>query len=184
MRHATIVGIFTVMLTLVPGLVFAENVIAADQKSDSYKFVMRATSGNLKGDILTLNGVPNVVYFSDRTPKEERIMSVSKFIDLWNIQIDKNKAYTTNATLSVLNKNGNSRDQWQDWHSSFVIDGKCTDGNSIDSGTVVFNVRVLENGVKSNTLKRLAKALNNGAAPGIIEIAGDLVIGQFDVNPT
>ncbi len=27
MRHSTIVGIFTVMLTLVPGLVFAENVI-------------------------------------------------------------------------------------------------------------------------------------------------------------
>jgi len=80
----------------------------------------------------------------------------------------------------MLNKNGNSRDQWQDWHYNFVIDGLCTDENSIDSGTVVFNVRVLENGVKSNTLQRLAKALNNGTAPGNIEIAGDIIIGSFD----
>jgi len=69
MRHATIVGIFTVMLTLVPGLVFAENIID-DSKEPSYLFVLIATSGSLKGDTLTLKGVPNVIYFSDRPARK------------------------------------------------------------------------------------------------------------------
>jgi len=68
MRHATIVGIFTVMLTLVTGLVFAENVID-DSKNPGYLFVISGTSGSLDGDTLTLNGVPNVVYFSVKPPK-------------------------------------------------------------------------------------------------------------------
>jgi len=50
-RPATLLGIFTVMLTLVPGLVFAEHVID-DSKEPSYLFVLSATSGSLKGDIL------------------------------------------------------------------------------------------------------------------------------------
>ena len=44
MRHATFVGIFTLMLTLVPGLVFAEHVID-DSKEPSYLFVISGTSG-------------------------------------------------------------------------------------------------------------------------------------------
>jgi len=78
MRHATILGIFTVMLTLLPGLVFAENVID-DSKNTRYLFVLSATSGSLKGDTLTLNGVPNVVYFTDRPARKAGHMSVSKF---------------------------------------------------------------------------------------------------------
>ena len=35
MRHTTIVGIFTVMFTLVPGLVFAEHVI--DDSKEPYE---------------------------------------------------------------------------------------------------------------------------------------------------
>ncbi len=65
MRFSRIVGIFTVMLTLLPGLVFAENVID-DSKNPGYLFVLSGTSGSLDRDILTLNGVPNVIYFSDR----------------------------------------------------------------------------------------------------------------------
>jgi len=82
MRHATIVGIFTVMLTLVTGLVFAEHVID-DSKKPSYLFVLSATSGSLKGDTLTLNGVPNVIYFSDRPIRKVHHHSVSEFIEMW-----------------------------------------------------------------------------------------------------
>jgi len=76
MRFSTIVGIFTVMLTLVTGLVFAENVID-DSKNTGYLFVISGTSGSLDGDTLTLNGVPNVIYFSDRPARKAGHMSLS-----------------------------------------------------------------------------------------------------------
>ncbi|TDI91159.1 MAG: hypothetical protein E2O72_02580, partial [Candidatus Dadabacteria bacterium] len=65
MRLSTIVGIFTVMLTLLPGLVFAEHVID-DSKNPRYLFTLASASGTFEGDTLTLKGVPLVVYFSDR----------------------------------------------------------------------------------------------------------------------
>ena len=83
MRHATIVGIFTVMLTLLPGLVFAEHVID-DSKNTGYLFVMSGTSGSLDGDTLTLNGVPNVIYFSNRPVRKAGHLSVAEFIEMWD----------------------------------------------------------------------------------------------------
>ncbi len=100
MRHATIAGIFTVILMLVPSLVFAEHVID-DSENPGYLFVLSATSGSLKGDTLTLNGVPNVIYFSDRPARKAGHMSVSKFVEMWNKQSDSFKADPPNATLSL-----------------------------------------------------------------------------------
>jgi len=105
MRHATIVGIFTVMLTLLPGLVFAEHVID-DSKEPSYLFVLSAASGSLKGDTLTLNGVPNVLYFSDRPDRVAGHLSLEKFVEMWDKGDDSFKTDPPNATLSVLNKDG------------------------------------------------------------------------------
>ncbi len=105
MRFSTILGIFTVMLTLVPGLVFAENVID-DSKNPGYLFVLSATSGSLKGDTLTLNGVPNVIYFSDRPARIAGHLSLEKFVELWNKGVNSYKADPPNATLSVLTKEG------------------------------------------------------------------------------
>ncbi len=64
------------MLTLLPGLVFAEHVIE-DSKNTDYLFVISGTSGSLDGDTLTLNGVPNVIYFSDRPARKTGHLSVS-----------------------------------------------------------------------------------------------------------
>ena len=105
MRHACIVGIFAVMLTLVTGLVFAENVID-DSKNTGYLFVLSATSGSLKGDTLTLNGVPNVIYFSDRPSRKAGHLSLEKFVESWNKGSDSFKADPPNAILSVLKKEG------------------------------------------------------------------------------
>jgi len=105
MRYATIVGIFTVMLTLLPGLVSAEHVID-DSKEPRYLFVLSVTSGSLKGDILVLNGVPNVIYFSDRPARKAGHISLEKFVESWNKGSDSFKADPPNATLSVLNKDG------------------------------------------------------------------------------
>ena len=105
MRLSTIVGIFTVMLTLLPGLVFAEHVID-DSKNPGYLFVISGTSGSLKGDTLTLNGVPNVIYFSDRPARKAGHISLEKFVESWNKGSDSFKADPPNATLSVLKKDG------------------------------------------------------------------------------
>ena len=78
MRFSTILGIFTVMLMLVSGLVFAEHVID-DSKNTGYLFVISGTSGSLKGDTLTLNGVPNVLYFSNRPV---RVAGISRLRNL------------------------------------------------------------------------------------------------------
>ena len=107
MRHATIVGIFTVMLTLVSGLVFAEHVID-DSKNTGYLFVISGTSGSLDGDTLTLNGVPNVIYFSDRPARVAGHMTLQEFVGMWNKGNDSFKADPPNATLSILKKHSSN----------------------------------------------------------------------------
>ena len=102
MRHLNIVAIFTVMLTLLPGLVSAENVID-DSKNPGYILVLSAPSGSLKGDTLTLNGVPNVVYFSDRPNRVAGHLSLEQFVESWNNSF---KDDPPNAALSVLAKDG------------------------------------------------------------------------------
>jgi hypothetical protein len=139
MRHATIVGIFAVMLTLLPGLVFAEHVID-DSKEPSYLFVISGTSGSLDGDTLTLNGVPNVVYFSDRPDRVAGHLSLEKFVESWNKGSDSFKADPPNATLSMLNKDG---------AKNVVVELMTLEQKD---GSVVFKVAVLE-GVLSQTFK-------------------------------
>jgi len=89
------------------GVLFAnaEHVID-DSKNTGYLFVISGTSGSLDGDKLTLNGVPNVLYFSDRPARKAGHLSVSEFIEMWDKGVDSFKADPPNATLSVLTKDG------------------------------------------------------------------------------
>jgi hypothetical protein len=119
------------MLTLVPGLVFAEHVID-DSKNTGYLFVISGTSGSLDGDTLTLNGVPNVLYFSDRPNRVAGHLSLEKFVELWNKGVDSYKADPPNATLSVLKKDG---------ANNIVVELVSVEQKS---GSVVFKVAVLE----------------------------------------
>ena len=102
MRLAIIVGIITGILTV---LIFAEHLID-DSEEPRYLFVLSVTSGSLKQDTLTLNGVPNVIYFSDRTTRKAGHLSLEKFVEMWDKGDDAFKADPPNATLSVLMKNG------------------------------------------------------------------------------
>ncbi len=65
------------------GVLFAnaEHVIE-DSKNTGYLFVISGTSGSLKGDTLTLNGVPNVIYFSDRPNRIAGHLSLLEFIEM------------------------------------------------------------------------------------------------------
>jgi len=134
MRHATIVGIFTVMLTLITGLVFAEHVID-DSKNVGYLFVISGTSGSLDGDTLTLNGVPNVIYFSDRPARKAGHLSLSNFVEMWDKGGDSFKADPPNATLSVLTKAG---------AKNVVVE---LSGVEHKNGSVVFKSAVLEGSI-------------------------------------
>ncbi|MEE9176076.1 MAG: hypothetical protein V3U19_07870 [Thermodesulfobacteriota bacterium] len=85
------------------GVLFAnaEHVIE-DSKNTGYLFIISGTSGSLDGDKLTLNGVPNGIYFSDRPARKAGHLSVSEFIEMWDKGVDSFKADPPNATLSVL----------------------------------------------------------------------------------
>jgi len=131
MRFRAIVGIFTVMLTLLPGLVSAEHVID-DSKNTGYLFVISGTSGSLDGDTLTLSGVPNVIYFSDRPARKAGHISLEKFVESWNKGSDSFKKDPPNATLSVLTKDG---------VKNVVVELMSVEQKS---GSVVFKVAVLE----------------------------------------
>jgi len=141
MRHVTIVGIFTVMLTLVSGLVFAEHVID-DSKNTGYLFVISGTSGSLDGDTLTLNGVPNVIYFSDRPARKAGHLSLEKFVAMWDKGDDSFKADPPTATLSVLKKDG---------AKNTVVELMSVEQKS---GSVVFKISVLE-GLIAESFKTL-----------------------------
>jgi len=84
------------------------------------------------GNTLTLNGVPNVIYFSDRPARKAGHMSLSEFIEMWDKESDSFKADPPNATLSVLTKDGDI---------NAVVELKSVEQKS---GSVVFKVAVLE----------------------------------------
>jgi len=140
MRFSTIAGIFTVMLMLVSGLVFAEHVID-DSKNTGYLFVISGTSGSLDGDTLTLNGVPNVLYFSDRPNRIAGHLSLEKFVEMWDKGDDSFKADPPNATLSVLKKDG---------AKNVVVELKSVEQKN---GSIYFKVEVLE-GKSPESFKR------------------------------
>ncbi|MCH7519687.1 MAG: hypothetical protein IH964_11775, partial [Candidatus Dadabacteria bacterium] len=101
-------------------------------KNTGYLFVISGTSGSLDGDTLTLNGVPNVIYFSDRPARKVGHISVSEFIEMWDKGGDSFKADPPNATLSVLKKDG---------ANNVVVELISVVQKS---GSVIFKVAVLE----------------------------------------
>lgn len=82
--------------------VFTEN----NMGGPSYMFVLSAQSGTMKDDTLTLKGVPNAVYFSDRPARIAGHKSMEDFEGLWNNSSDSFKADPPNATLSIMNDHG------------------------------------------------------------------------------
>lgn len=131
MRLLAILGILTVMTTLLPGSVFADNVID-DSKNTSYLFVLSATSGSLKEGALTLNGVPNVIYFSDRPARKVGHVSLTSFVEMWDKGTDSFKSDPPNAVLSVLKEDGGQ---------NLVVELKSAE---IKKGSIYFSVEVLQ----------------------------------------
>ena len=92
---------------------------------------------------MTLNGVPNVLYFSDRPARVAGHLSLEKFVESWNKGTDSFKADPPNATLSVLTKEG---------AKNVVVELKSVQQKR---GSVVFKAEVLD-GVSPQTFNATA----------------------------
>jgi len=101
MKHTTLVGIFALILTLIPSLLSAENLID-ESKKPAYLLVLSGASGSFEGDKLTLNGVPNVVYFSDQPARKAGHISIEEFLESWNKGNNSFKEDPPNAVFSIL----------------------------------------------------------------------------------
>ena len=94
-------------------LLFAATTAGADHVIDDsvnpqFLLVLSAESGSFDGETLTLTGVPSVVYFSDRPYRIAGHMSIQEFVELWGEGTDSYAMDPPNATLSILDNNGNN----------------------------------------------------------------------------
>lgn len=130
MKYVSIVGIFTLMLTLVSGLVFAEHVIDNSNEPQSL-FTLASKSGTFEGDTLTLKGIPLVVYFSDRPVRVAGHITLEKFAGMWDKGVDNFKVDPPNAELAIYDKKG-------DKHTILIISRPEVKGD-----TISFKVRLI-----------------------------------------
>ena len=96
-----VITIFSVSIA-VQSQVFTVN----EDQAPTYLFVLSAKSGKVEGDTLTLSGVPNAVYFSDRPNRIAGHRSLESFTGLWDNASDSFKADPPNASLSMMGDHG------------------------------------------------------------------------------
>lgn len=105
MKNTSLITGLLLLIIVISGISYfpanADHVID-DSSNTSYLYVASAPSGSLKGDILTLNGVPNIVYFSDRPARTAGHLSIEKFIASWSEANEPSNENPPNAVLSVL----------------------------------------------------------------------------------
>jgi hypothetical protein len=77
-------------------------------ENPQFLLVMSAESGSYDGETLILTGVPSVIYFSDRPNRIAGHMSLEKFVELWGEGTDSFEADPPNATLSILEEDGDT----------------------------------------------------------------------------
>ena len=104
MRRALTAALVIGILALVPVSTLAQDQdhVIEDAGSPSFLFVLSAASGSVEGDTLTLDGVPSVIYFSDRPARIAGHQSVASFVAGWDVGSDSFSADPPNAVLAVL----------------------------------------------------------------------------------
>ena len=131
MRNNSIIGILIFMLMITaPLLTFADPVID-DSKNAQYLFTLASKSGTFEKDILTLKGVPLVVYFSDRPVRKSGHISLEEFIQMWDQGVDSFRDNPPNAELALFDKK-------RDEHAVVVLRNPKVAGN-----TISFEVEVI-----------------------------------------
>ncbi len=103
MRYAILSAIFAVFL--VPLYAFADTTATEDTDQPQYLYVLSSTSGTATDGVLTLQGVPTVVYIADNPEKSVGYLKLAEFIQMWN-KSDSFRSDPPNATLSILDEHG------------------------------------------------------------------------------
>ena len=93
----------SLLIIAFPGITQAKHVIDSS-KNPGMLIVISGSSGVYSDDTLTLNGVPNVVYFSDRPGRVSGHVSLSDFEKIWNDSQSEFSGDPPNAALSVLDR--------------------------------------------------------------------------------
>jgi len=124
--------IILLLFMLLAATAIGADVFMGDEQPE-YLFVVSAPSGSFDGDVLTLEGVSAVVYFSDRPERIAGHMVVSDFILLWDEGEDSFMVDPPNATLSIIDDGTMGGD--------VVVE--LTDADSVGD-TLAFHIDVLD----------------------------------------
>lgn len=136
MKYASIFVIFLTVLIAASGSAFAQNIID-DSESPQYLFTLAGNSGTFEGDVLTMKGVPLVVYFTDRPVRRAGHLSLEKFVGLWDKGLDDFKNNPPNAELAIYEQNG-------DKHAIIILGHPVSNGNTVSFKTKVIGEEIPE----------------------------------------
>ncbi len=130
-------GVASVVVAGLPAVADPQRVID-DGGDRQYLFAMSAGSGSFADGRLSLEGVPLVVYFSDRPYRQAGHMSVPDFLALWEANADDLAKDPPNAALAVY-------DAGRDSHAVVVLDRP-----EAGEGTLSFRATILEDAVPAS----------------------------------
>ena len=124
--------IFVVMLFGASSLMAGGQNPIDKSENPSYLFTISASSGSFENDRVSLNGIPLVVYFSDRPYRKTGHMSLEDFAKIWQQGDNSFAADPPNAELAIYVKSG-------DTHAVVTISEP-----EIGDGSISFSVKLLE----------------------------------------
>lgn len=106
-----------------------------DSQAPQYLFTMAAKSGTFVGDELTLEGVPLVVYFTDRPHRMAGHMDLKSFVEKWDEGVDNFNVDPPNAGLSIYEETG-------DQHAVLIISTPEVTGDSLSLKVKVMDEQI------------------------------------------
>lgn len=107
--------------------------VVNESAEPDFLLVLSGRSGSIEGKKLVLNGVPSVIYFSDRPARIAGHMTMNEFFDTWYKGNDSFAIDPPNATLSLLSHG----------EPSHVVLELVSVAPS-DDGSISFGIRVLK----------------------------------------
>lgn len=97
-----------IMLFVLPVFAQGAEPLAGSSKKQEFLFVVSATSGTFDGKILTLSGIPNITYFSERPNRITGQKTPKAFIKMWNKAAEGFGKDHPNAALAILGDKPNN----------------------------------------------------------------------------
>ncbi|MCP4382920.1 MAG: hypothetical protein GY798_16125 [Hyphomicrobiales bacterium] len=135
-KTAAIVAIYSIVAVLWMFATAADPVSATDAVDDSdsaeFLYSLSAKSGTFEGSTLTLNGVPRVVYFSDRPKRVAGHIALEKFLVDWGNGADNFAIDPPNAELVI-------HEETEDKHAVLIIDKP-----SVHDDSISFRVKIID----------------------------------------